>query len=139
MFRILLEHLSSRDQKTVMESALHMLSKYFSDLAPSEYSPGWPQRDSVLVSAVAKFIDMTFGHEETGRSHLMSWLNNTSGARIGDGIGISRAVLPILSKNKFIIETVFDKSLKQFEDQLYIRHTPILQQEGDKYSSSQIQ
>ena len=107
-----------------------MLSKRFSDFQPAEYSLEWPQRDSGLVGGSAKFIDLTFGHDESGRTHLMNWLTSTSGTGIDDGIGISRAVLAVLSKHKFVLETVFDKILRQFEDQLYIRHTPTLQQEG---------
>lgn len=64
------------------------------------------------------------------KEHLISWLTGTSGAGLGDGIAIRRTVVVVLSKDKAAIETVLEKSLQNFGDQLYIKHTPTLQQEG---------
>ena len=52
------------------------------------------------------------------------------GAGVGDGIGIRRAVVAVLAKDKEAITTVLEKSVNQFGDQLYIKHTAVLQQEG---------
>lgn len=64
------------------------------------------------------------------KEHLVSWLTSSSGAGLGDGIAIRRAVVVVLSREKTDIETVLDKSLQQFGDQLYIKHTPTIQQDG---------
>jgi telomere length regulation protein len=92
----------------------------------------WWQSDARVVSSVASLIIQIVNENVTNqKEHLTSWLTGSSGAGLGDGIAIRRAVVLALSRNKTDIETVFDKSLQQFGDKLYIMHTPTLQQEGN--------
>ena len=67
---------------------------------------------------------------EARKSHIITWLTSSSGAGVGDGISIRRSVIVALAEDKNDIEMVLEKSLKQFGDQLYIKHTPTMQQEG---------
>lgn len=80
-----------------------------------------------MAALIAQVIANDVPHQ---KEHLISWLTGTSGAGLGDGIAIRRAAVVVLSKDKAAIETVLEKSLQQFGDQLYIKHTPTLQQEG---------
>lgn len=50
---------------------------------------------------------------------------------MGDGIALRRAVVTAMAQDKNEIEMVLEKSLKQFGDQLYIKHVPSMQQEGE--------
>jgi len=61
---------------------------------------------------------------------LLSWLTSSTGAGVGEGIAIRRAVVAALAEDKSDMETVLEKSLQQLGDQLYIKHTPTMQQEG---------
>ena len=83
-----------------------------------------------MVSAAARLINMVVNNQDFRKIQLISWLTSSSGAGIGEGIAIRRASVAALSGSKNDLEAIFEKSLQQFGDQLYIRHTPIMQQEG---------
>jgi telomere length regulation protein len=61
---------------------------------------------------------------------LILWLTSSSGAGVGSSIAIRRAAIAALSVDRTDAEAILDKSLRQFGDQLYIKHTPTMQQEG---------
>ncbi|OAQ97670.1 hypothetical protein LLEC1_01903, partial [Akanthomyces lecanii] len=81
------------------------------------------------VSSVAGIIKALIKDDPTRKSFLVSWCTASSGAGLGDGIGIRRAVLAALATDNDSITVVLEKSLNQFGDQLYIKHAAILQQE----------
>lgn len=83
-----------------------------------------------MISAAAGVIKSLVADDTKYLSHLVTWLTSANGAGLGDTICIRRAVLAVLSSDRDSIATVFEKSLSQFGDYLYIRHTPVLQQEG---------
>lgn len=86
---------------------------------------------SPVLSAVAGLLrNVTEGNQDC-KNQLINWCTASAGAGLGDAIGIRRAVLSALSQDKDSMVTVLEKSLSQFGDQLYIKHTPILQQEGE--------
>lgn len=87
---------------------------------------------SPAVSAVAGIIRAIVQNDEFLVAHLVSWCTASAGAGLGDGVGIRRAVLAVLAE-KDAVTTVLERSLNQFGDQLYIKHTAILQQEGWSY------
>lgn len=88
------------------------------------------------VSAVAGVIDDVVQNDHTRVSHLVNWCCSTSGAGLGDSIGIRRAVLALLARDKETITLVLEKSINQFGDQLYIKHSAIMQQQGESQSAS---
>ena len=73
---------------------------------------------------------MVVNNQEFRKIQVVSWLTSSSGAGVGESIAIRRASVVALSVSKNDLEAIFEKSLQQFGDQLYIRHTPIMQQEG---------
>ncbi|KAK7226389.1 hypothetical protein V2G26_014392 [Clonostachys chloroleuca] len=81
-----------------------------------------------IISAAAGVIDSVIQGDRVRESHLIKWCSSSSGAGVGHGVGIRRAVLAALSKNKENIRTVLEKSVSQFGDELYIKHAAILQQ-----------
>lgn len=85
---------------------------------------------TTLISAAAGVIDAVIKGNDALYNHLVSWCVSSSGAGLGDAVGIRRAVLAVIAQNKDGITTVFEKSLAQFGDQLYIKHAAILQQNG---------
>ncbi len=129
----LLDVLPSFEQRSALYSCLKILSKrYLSSSIVTEDNSQWLQADASTISAAAGLINMIVANDETRKTQLISWLTGSSGAGAGDGIGIRRAVVAALADYKVDMEKILDKSLQQFSDQLYIRHTPILQQEGMK-------
>ncbi|KAL7792986.1 telomere length regulation domain-containing protein [Trichoderma ceciliae] len=81
-----------------------------------------------IISATAGIIDAITKGNDTLHSYLVAWCASSSGAGLGDAVGIRRAILAVVAQNKDGITTVFEKSLSQFGDQLYIKHAAILQQ-----------
>ena len=83
-----------------------------------------------LISAVAGSLNGILDSVENGKRHLVEWLTGSSGAGLGEGVGIRRAVMAVIAQEPDDLTTVLEKSLGQFGDQLYIKHSPMLQQEG---------
>jgi telomere length regulation protein len=72
-------------------------------------------------------------NDETRRDVLINWCASSSGAGVGDGVGIRRAVVATLARDREAITTVLEKSIAQFGDDLYMRHSAMLQQDGNDY------
>ena len=137
-FEKLLSGLASFEQRIVIQSILQLVSKeYLSTIATSEDNPSWWKIDAEIISAIAGLISQVLGNQDLRKTQLITWLTDSSGAGVGESIAIRRASITSLAKSKKDIEVIFDKSLHQFGDQLYIKHTPIIQQEGSlKYPLS---
>jgi telomere length regulation protein len=115
------------DQRKVLLLLLKLLSDtYLDDFGNSEANEEYP----TIWAAVGVLRGIAAG-SDAQREHLVSWLTGASGAGIGEGCGIRRAAVAALADRKDSISTVLEKSLSQFGDPLYIKHTPILQQEGE--------
>ncbi|KAK0126097.1 telomere binding protein [Cadophora gregata] len=118
------------EQRNFLYSLLKIVSRDFlSSPVTTEADPQWWKSDASVVAAAARLISLVVAENESRKNLLISWLTNSSGAGVGDGIAIRRAVIMSLSVGKSDIEAILEKSLAQFGDQLYIRHTPTLQQE----------
>jgi telomere length regulation protein len=130
-FISLLDGLPSFDQRNTLYSVLKIATReYLSPTITTEDNSQWWKGDTCIVSAVAGLINLLIANDEARKNYLISWITNSSGAGIGDGIAIRRAVVASLVQDKCDMETILDKSIQQFGDQLYIKHTPTLQQEG---------
>lgn len=114
------------EQRTLLFSIL----KNIADFHLNSLNGSNPSEEHVVISAAAGIIKSLVTDDTKCLSHLVTWLTSANGAGLGDTIGIRRAVLAVLSSDRDSIATVFEKCLSQFGDYLYIRHTPILQQEG---------
>jgi telomere length regulation protein len=130
-FDKLLGCLASFDQRNFIQGILQLVSReYLSAPVLLEDYLNWWKSDADVVSAVAGLIYLVLNDQDSRKTYLNSWLTSSSGAGVGEGIAIRRASVIALSRSKNDMESVFEKSLQQFRDQLYIRHTPIMQQEG---------
>lgn len=117
--------------KKSMNILLQYLAQHLSGL--DLYEPS----SKAIISAAAGIINTLIKGNETLCNHLVAWCASSSGAGLGDSVGIRRAILAVLAQNKDGITTVFEKSLSQFGDQLYIKHAAILQQNGMNTPNSQ--
>lgn len=130
-FTILLGVLTSFEYRNFLYTVLEIApGLYLSTPVITGDDAQWWQSDTKVVSSVAALIAHIVSDIQHHKEHLISWLTGSSGAGLGDGIAIRRAVIAVLSRDKTVIQTVLDKSLQQFGDQLYIKHTPTLQQDG---------
>lgn len=99
----------------------------------------WWKSDADVVSAVAGLVNLVLNDQDSRKTYLKTWLTSSSGAGVGEGIAIRRSSVVALSRSKHDMEFVFERSLQQFGDQLYIKHTPVIQQEGILYDLYQFQ
>lgn len=114
-----------RNAKKVMNILLrHLSERFLSHLVLDDVSP------NECVSAVVAILKAVALDDESRKNLLINWCASSSGAGLGDDIGIRRAVIAALAQDREAITTVLSKSLAQFGDELYIRHAAILQQNG---------
>jgi telomere length regulation protein len=110
----------------VLRFLLVHLSQKFLDRLGSE-SP----TSASTISAAAGVISSVIAGDESRKSLLVDWCTASSGAGLGHQTAIRRAVLSVLAQDKEAIVTVFEKSLSQFGDELYIKHAAALQQNSE--------
>ncbi|KAK1724008.1 telomere length regulation protein [Colletotrichum acutatum] len=117
---------SQLEQKRVIFAVLKHLSETFlNKLGDVE-----PLKLNSVISAATGIIEKIVSKEESRKAHLISWLTSSTGAGLGDGIGIRRAAIAALAQDRECVTQVFEKSLHQFGDKLYIKHSPIMQQQA---------
>ncbi|KAK4447560.1 DNA replication checkpoint protein tel2 [Podospora aff. communis PSN243] len=122
----LLDSLPQTEQRKVLFSTLKILSAdYLNRLGNCD-----SEESRAPTSAVAGAITSFVGASETRRGHLVEWLVGSSGAGLGERVGIRRAVLAVVAQERALAVAVLERSISQFGDQLYIKHSPMLQQEA---------
>jgi len=132
----LLEYIPSYEQRNLLFSIFTVVAKDFlSSETITVADAHWWISNRETVAATAKLIAILVAKEESRRNHVISWLTSSSGAGVGDGVALRRAVITALATDKNDLETVFERSLQQFGDQLYVKHVPSMQQEGKLISS----
>lgn len=123
--RTIFENLAHSEQRSVLYSLLKALSELYLDKLDSSDAPSMAK----TISAAAGIINGLVANEPKYTSLLVTWLTSGTGAGLGDTVGIRRAVFAVLASNIDDVINAFEQSLHQFGDFLYIKHTPILQQE----------
>lgn len=107
-----------------------MILKFLADTHLNSADTTDATGDYPVIWAAASALKHIIGDDEVRKGHLLGWLTGTPGAGLGEECGIRRAAIAVLADDREAITTVLEKSLSQFGDQLYIKHTPMLQQEG---------
>lgn len=85
---------------------------------------------SAVVAAVAGMIAKLVASDPARLDILSEWASQQSGGGLGDSVYIRRAVLAVIAHNGDGAYSVLERRLSQFGDPIYIKHSPIIQQEG---------
>ena len=129
----LLDSMSSLEQRNIICLMLKLLSKdYLASTITTADDANWWHADQKVVAGAAKFVSTILAGNGIRQGHLVTWLCSPTGAGVGDGIAIRRAAVAALAEDNTCLESLFERSLQQYGDQLYIRHTPTLQQDGER-------
>ncbi|KAL0468935.1 telomere length regulation domain-containing protein [Neurospora intermedia] len=124
-FGLLLGNVPRSEQRKVLFSVLKTFAEdYLNRLGTSDI-----EGSNKMISAVAGAISAITKNDPERIAYLVEWLTGSSGAGLGDSIGIRRAVVAVVSQDRDSIVSVLEKSIAQIGDQLYIKHSPIVQQE----------
>lgn len=110
---------------------LYLILKLLSDLHLSSIEDSNANEDDPAIWASVGAIKLVIANNDAQRNNLVAWLTSASGAGVGERCSIRRAAVAALADHKESISTVLEKGLSLFSDKLYIKHTPILQQEGE--------
>lgn len=131
-FNRLLACLPLTERMKLFSSLLRYLtSTFFNKPSIAESS----SRDPV-ISAVAGLICKVTPDETFKKTCIVDWLIGPVGAGPDGNTAIRRAVLACLAKDEHSLADVLEKSMDQFGDDLYIKHTPMLQHQGRASSYS---
>ncbi|KAI1756471.1 telomere length regulation protein [Xylaria castorea] len=109
---------------------LLLLLKLLSDLYLNSIDNSDLNQDHPTFWASVGVLQLVVTNNDAQRSNLVAWLTGASGAGVGEGCGIRLVAVAALADHKESILTLLERSLNQFGDRLYIKHTPILQQEA---------
>ncbi|KAI1813008.1 telomere length regulation protein-domain-containing protein [Poronia punctata] len=110
--------------------ALLLLLKLLSDNCLDAVEHGEATEEYPTIWGAVSVLRSIITGSDSQRESLVTWLTSASGAGIGQGYGVRRAAVAALADQKDSISQVLEKSLGQFGEQLYIKHSPILQQEA---------
>ncbi|KFY35767.1 hypothetical protein V494_05610 [Pseudogymnoascus sp. VKM F-4513 (FW-928)] len=125
----LLDIIPTYEQKSVLNCALRLLVKRHLPNDPSYDDVAWWQKDAARVSAGAAYLKTIINGNASRKDLLLSWMTGLPGAGIGEPISIRRAAIAAVSESKYDLEAILENSMQQFGDQLYIKHTPSMQQD----------
>lgn len=126
----LLDSMPIFEQKSFINSTIRLLSKRYLSTEPVMSDLEWWKSDSASVAAVAAFLQSMVEGKASRADLLVTWLTNLNGCGVGEPVAIRRSVIAVVAKNKYAMEQVLERSMQQFGDPLYIKHTPSLQQDG---------
>ncbi|KAK3501148.1 telomere length regulation protein-domain-containing protein [Neurospora crassa] len=124
-FGLLLGNVPRSEQRKVLFSVLKTFAEDYLDRQGTSDTEG----SNKMISAVAGAISAITKNDPERITYLVEWLTGSSGAGLGDSVGIRRAVVAVVSQDRDSIVSVLEKSIAQIGDQLYIKHSPIVQQE----------
>ncbi|KAF1959304.1 hypothetical protein CC80DRAFT_467787 [Byssothecium circinans] len=89
-----------------------------------------PIKASATVSGVAALIHTLVKDSEPLRESLVFALTKSSIPALDDSLLARRSVIAAIAQDEDQLHSLLENSLKLFGDTFYVKHTPILQQEG---------
>ncbi|MCJ1389293.1 telomere binding protein [Xylographa bjoerkii] len=121
MLRVSLYNLASYEQKNVLYTAIRLVTEQDSSFT----------QKSGFVGGVAALIEALVADRAHLQEVLVDWLTGNYMNGFNMGIYSRRAVLAALSPHPDLVKKALQKLLHNFGDKLYIKHIPVLQQEGN--------
>ena len=122
------------EQKSFITSTIRLLNKVHLSADENTTGSEWWNSNSSSVAAVAGYLQSMIHGNASRTDVLVSWLTSLNGSGVGESVAIRRSVVAVIAKDKHRMEQVLEKSMHQFGDQLYIKHTPSLQQDGETWT-----
>lgn len=121
----LFEQLPAHEQKKILFGVLKYAAETYFTSAPDTADV-----DAKTVSAVAGLVKRVTEGSAVLQEQLSSWLLTNLAVGLIKGIGIRRAVVAVVAETPKSLTEILEKSISEFGDKLFIKHSPIIQQEG---------
>ncbi|OCL15150.1 hypothetical protein AOQ84DRAFT_329877 [Glonium stellatum] len=125
----LLPKLAPHEQRQFLNSTISYITKQYFGLIP-ETKDELVLKPSKTISGAACFINGLISDNEFLKDHLVSLLTSSAGSDMDGSLAVRRSVIAAISNDRERIQNIMERSIELFGDQLYIRHTPTLQQEA---------
>lgn len=143
----LIKNLGAQEQKTFLYSLLRILSKHRLSSFTGNLSDDEQQEHTRILCGAGALIWCLVKDSDILKDALISWLIGVSGDGIAQEKAIRRAVIAALSIDhgrelNWVVKAhadrqalarmivLFNKILNLFGDKLFIKHTPMLHQQG---------
>ncbi|KAG9858417.1 hypothetical protein KCU98_g760, partial [Aureobasidium melanogenum] len=133
----MLQSLQAHEQRQLLDQTFKVLSKQCLPLmSPPDFDDTLTETPSTIAAASATIMEL-IGNSEAMRSHLETWLSDPA-LNASESFGLRRAAVSAFvhaSKGttnmlEDPIQDLTEKIMKRFGDNLFIKHSPILQQEA---------
>ncbi|KZF26020.1 hypothetical protein L228DRAFT_279274 [Xylona heveae TC161] len=129
-FQTLISHLPQHQQRNILYTLCRIISRSIPHSAQNSISTSGQEGSKKSISGCAALITEIIA----GNSHLcedvIGYLIGLAGGGAGEPVGIRRVLISALSSDEDAMQTLLDKSMQQFGDKLYIKHTPTLYQDA---------
>ncbi|KAI4715505.1 hypothetical protein E4T48_08322 [Aureobasidium sp. EXF-10727] len=133
----LLPSLQVHEQRQFLDQTFKILSKLCLPLmSPPDFDDHLAQTPSEIAATSATIIEL-MGDNETMRAHLEAWLSDPA-LNASESFGLRRAAVAAFahastqatSMLEDPVQDLMEKIMKRFGDNLFVKHSPILQQEA---------
>ena len=137
---------TANEQRNIIFSLIRILSRRLDPVDIDQLDNYERDRRKKLLAGAAALLSGLIRGNDRFRDLLIQWVTGTAAIGVGQGITIHRAVIAALAQDQRThlrllstldvntsvesMKEIFQRTLGQFGDRLYIKHTPILQQEG---------
>ncbi|KAH8732829.1 telomere length regulation protein-domain-containing protein [Phaeosphaeriaceae sp. PMI808] len=85
---------------------------------------------SKTVSGVASLLYAITKGNDSQMDHLVSLLTRSTIPSLDDSLAVRRSIMAVVSQDEDRLHTLLENCIKAFGDSVYIKHTPVLQQEA---------
>ncbi|KAF1839931.1 uncharacterized protein K460DRAFT_349431 [Cucurbitaria berberidis CBS 394.84] len=128
LFTSLISRMKGFEQRKYLNAVIVAIVKqYFASDAVSKNDA--PILVSKTISDVAAFLYSIIADNDVLQGHLVSSLTRSTISSLDDSLAARRSVIASLAKNENSLQALLENSIKLFGDSMYVRHTPVLQQE----------
>lgn len=137
LLQSLLQNLQVHEQRQILDQTFKILSKTCLSLTlPPEFDDPAMETPSTIAATSALVVEL-IGDSEAMRAHLGTWLSDPT-LNASESFSLRRAAVSTFAHAsngtanmlEDPIQDLMEKIMKRFGDSLFIKHSPILQQEA---------
>ncbi|KAH6638087.1 telomere length regulation protein-domain-containing protein [Boeremia exigua] len=125
----LISRMKSFEQRKYLNAIIVYITKQFfqSEMVAKE---DIPISQSPTISGAACLLNKVIQDNEILKDHIISSLTRSTIPSLDESLATRRTVVAALAQDEDKLQTMFENCIKTFGDSVYIKHTPILQQEA---------
>jgi telomere length regulation protein len=137
LLQSLLQNLQAHEQRQLLDQTFKVLSKQCLSLtSPPDFDDALTDTPSTISATSATIVEL-IGTSDATRAHLETWLSDPT-LNASESFVIRRAAVSAFahaSKGtanmlEDPVQDLMEKTMKRFGDNLFVKHSPILQQEA---------